>query len=101
MSAYVVFTREQTFDPAELEQYKQQAAGARAGHPLEPLAFYGHLEVLEGAPIEGAVILHFPDREAALGWYHSPAYQAARAHRVKGADYRVFLIDGIDSKPNT
>ncbi|MEC9305444.1 MAG: DUF1330 domain-containing protein, partial [Pseudomonadota bacterium] len=28
-------------------------------------------------------------------WYQSPAYHEARKHRFQGADYRVFLVDGL------
>jgi uncharacterized protein (DUF1330 family) len=52
--------------------------------------------VLEGPPVEGAVILSFPSMSEARAWYESPAYQAAREHRLKGAEYRVFLVEGLD-----
>ena len=97
MTAYMVFTREKTVDPGEMKLYAEQAAGANGDFPLTPLALYGKLDVLEGAPFEGSVILSFPSREEARAWYESPAYQAAREHRLKGAEYRVFLIDGIDT----
>ncbi|QJU59417.1 DUF1330 domain-containing protein [Sphingomonas sp. AP4-R1] len=96
MTVYIVATREKTTDPAELAEYGKAAGAARGDHPLTPLAFYGKLDVLEGAPMEGAVILAFPDEAAARGWYESPEYQAARAHRLKGAEYRFFLIAGVD-----
>ena len=90
MSAYVVFLRERTLDAGELDTY---------ANDLTPWAFYDDFEVLEGPTIEGGVILRFPDMQAARAWYHSPAYQAARAHRFKGAEYRVVLLDGIDAPP--
>ena len=96
MSAYVVFTREQTSDSEQLVQYAEKAPLAREGRELTSLAFYGQLEVLEGNEIEGAVILRFPDMAAARDWYHSPAYQEALKHRLKGASYRVFMIEGIE-----
>lgn len=96
MSAYVVFTREQTTDSEQLAQYAEKAPLAREGRELIALAFYGQLEVLEGSEIEGAVILRFPDMAAARDWYHSPAYQEALQHRLKGATYRVFMIEGIE-----
>ena len=96
MSAYVVFTREQTTDFEQLAQYAEKAPLAREGRELTALAFYGQLEVLEGDEIEGAVILRFPDIAAARDWYHSPAYQEALKHRLKGASYRVFMIEGIE-----
>jgi len=42
------------------------------------------------------VLLKFPDMAAARAWYHSPAYQAAKVHRLKGAEYRVILVDGVE-----
>ena len=99
MSAYVVFLRERTLDAGELDTYAKEAPAAREGHDLTPLAFYDDFEVLEGPTIEGGVILRFPDMQAARSWYHSPAFQAARAHRFKGAEYRVVLLDGIDAPP--
>src|SRR4051812_28577196 len=99
MSAYVIFIREATTDAAELQQYAQKAPAARTGHDITRLAFYGQLDVLEGAPAEGVAILRFPDMAAARAWYDSPAYQEARAHRLKGAAYRLLLVEGSDVAP--
>ncbi|WP_447555448.1 DUF1330 domain-containing protein [Vreelandella sp. EE22] len=96
MPAYVVLTRERTHDSEELARYAEKAKAARGGHDPQPLAFYGDFEVLEGSDMEGAVILRFPDMAAARAWYQSDAYQEARQHRFQGADYRVFIVDGID-----
>lgn len=95
MSAYVIFIRDNTLDEQEMVRYADKAAGAADGHPLTPLAFYGAVETLEGDAAEGVVILEFPDMAAAKAWYHSPAYQAARQHRLKGANYRVILTEGV------
>ena len=61
------------------------------------LAFYGQQQVREGSDAEGVVILEFPSFEAAQAWYESPAYQAVREHRFKGARYRVVLVEGINN----
>ena len=95
MPAYVIFIKNSTTDAEELKTYGQKAAGAGAGHPIKPLAFYGPLEVLEGDPAEGVVLIEFPDKAAAKAWYDSPAYQDAKQHRLKGADYRVILAEGL------
>lgn len=50
--------------------------------------------MLEGPPVEGVVILEFPDREAAEDWYFSPAYQKAAQHRFRGATYRSVIVEG-------
>ena len=95
MTAYMIFTREKTTNQAELDKYGPMAGAASAGHELTPLVVYGKHEVLEGAPVEGVVILSFPTREAALGWYNSPLYTAAREQRFKGAEYRAIIVEGI------
>ncbi|MFK3796947.1 DUF1330 domain-containing protein [Pseudomonas sp. NPDC088444] len=99
MSAYVIFIRDNTTDPTALQQYADMAPAARAGHDITRVAFYGALDVLEGPTAEGAAILRFPDMAAARAWYDSPAYQAAREHRLKGAQYRMLLVEGSDVVP--
>lgn len=93
----MVMLRERVTDPAEMEIYSQMAARAREGHAVVPLARYGALRMLEGQPIEGAVILQFPTMEEACAWYESDAYQEARQHRMRGATYKVFLVEGLDA----
>jgi uncharacterized protein (DUF1330 family) len=95
MVAYVVFTREKMRNPEEYERYKEKARPAAEGHPLKPLVLYGRYEMLEGPAIEGAVVLEFPTIEAAKTYYNSPAYQDAVKHRFLGADYRVFIVEGL------
>ena len=95
MPAYAIFIKNKTIDADELKTYSQKAGAARGDHPLSALAYYGPLEVLEGDPAEGVVLLQFPDMAAAKAWYDSPAYQDAKQHRLKGADYRVILAQGL------
>jgi len=93
--AYVILVRERMIDDAEFATYAQKAREARGGHAVSPLAFYGRQEVLEGPQTEGAVILQFPSFAEAQAWYRSPAYQAALEHRLKGAEYRVLIVEGV------
>lgn len=65
MSAYLVFTREKTLDPSELEIYWHEIRATFAGHPVKLLASYGAHEDLEGPATEGTVIAEFPSMEAA------------------------------------
>lgn len=62
-----------------------------------PLAFHGRIDRLEARPVEGCVILSFPTMAEGHGWYDSRAYQDALQHRLKGSDYRVFIVDGVDT----
>ena len=57
--------------------------------------FHGAIETLEGAEAQGCVMLEFPSMADARAWYASDAYQEARALRFQGADYRVFITEGI------
>ena len=95
MVAYVVFTRERMRNPEEYQRYREKDRPAAKSHPLKALALYGKHEMLEGPAIEGAVILEFPTVEAAKIYYNSPAYQDAVKHRFLGADYRVFIVEGL------
>jgi uncharacterized protein (DUF1330 family) len=53
-------------------------------------------EVLEGPPPGTLVVIEFPDRSSAKGWYDSPAYQAIVALRAANSTSTIFLIDGVD-----
>jgi uncharacterized protein (DUF1330 family) len=95
MVAYVVFMRERTRDRAALDTYSSKVGATLVGHPIKPHSMYGKSETLEGAPIESAVIVEFPSIEAAKAWYDSPAYRVVRAYRFQGADFRVFITEGL------
>jgi uncharacterized protein (DUF1330 family) len=95
MAAYIVFTRERMRDKAAFDTYSGLAGATLAGHTAKAHVVYNKCETLEGAPIEGAVIVEFPTMEAAKAWYEGDAYRAAREHRFKGADYRVFITETL------
>ncbi|WP_428491226.1 DUF1330 domain-containing protein [Rhodopila sp.] len=95
MSAYFVMIREKTTDAASLAEYGPRASLAAQNHPLKPLAFYGTLDQREGEAVEGAVILEFPDMEAARAWYDSPAYQAAAKFRHVGSKSKALFVEGV------
>jgi uncharacterized protein (DUF1330 family) len=95
MAAYMVFTREKTLNQGELDTYSKVVGPTLQGREFTSHAVYGKHETLEGPPVEGVVILSFPTYEAALDWYNSPAYAAAREHRFKGAEYRAVIVQGL------
>lgn len=94
MTAYAIFMRTATHDPAELKTYAEKVPASRAGHDMTALVRYGRHIVKEGGPVEGVVVLQFPTVAEAEAWYHSPAYQEAAQHRLKGADYQVVIVEG-------
>jgi uncharacterized protein (DUF1330 family) len=95
MTAYVVYVRDRITDPEEFKKYEDSAPAASVGQPVTPLAFYGAVATLEGDKVDGAVILEFPTVDDAKAAYNSPLYQEAVKHRLKGAVYRVFIVEGI------
>ena len=95
MPAYMVFTRERMRDEKEYEIYKQKNRIAMQGHPIRARVLYGKHEVLEGAEVQGVVILEFPTVADAKAYYDSPAYREAREHRLNAADYRVLNFEGV------
>ena len=96
MAVYMLFIREQPIrDQAEMGTYSKMNRESPRDPNMKVLVAYGAMEAIEGEGIDGMVMLQFPDAAAAKAWYNSPAYQAAMQHRLKGADYRVLMVQGV------
>ena len=95
MAVFAIFIRDRMKDPDEFKVYTKKSGAARGDHQMKAHVYYGAVDVLEGPPVDGVVVVEFPDRAAALAWYESPAYQEAKTHRLKAADYRVILVEGL------
>lgn len=97
MSAYIIFIRDNpVHDPLEMAEYERMnRERGTEGFPVKRLAFYGAVEALEGTAPDGVVVLEFPSADDARAWYHGPGYQAAMQHRLKAAEYRVMIVEGV------
>jgi len=95
LTAYLIVLREQTFDESELKQYQRLARASFAGRSVRFHAAYGPIRVLEGAPVEAAVVLEFENIGAAEAWYFSPEYQDALRHRLIGSTSRALIVEGL------
>ena len=96
MPVYVLFIRESPIrDQAEMDAYRRINRDKPRDPNLKPLVVYGAMEALEGEAPDGVVILEFPTMDDAKAWYYSPSYQAAAKHRLKGADYRAMIVQGL------
>ena len=96
MPVYMLFIREAPVrDQEALNTYSQMNRQAPRDPNLKALVAYGAMEAVEGSAPDGMVLLQFPTAEAAKAWYNSPAYQAALPYRMKGADYRAFIVQGL------
>jgi uncharacterized protein (DUF1330 family) len=91
MSAYVIIEAS-VLDEESRDRYVAQAGPILRGAGGENLVF-GSLQTLFGKPaFDNGSILHFQNRNAALAWYHSPAYQAILDLRDAGLACRFRLI---------
>ncbi|KJV10849.1 hypothetical protein VZ95_02280 [Elstera litoralis] len=68
------------------------------------LAPFGGRYLVHGVPVErlegdwppgDLILLAFPNRAAAHGWYASPAYQAIKPLRTASAEGDVIFVEGV------
>jgi uncharacterized protein (DUF1330 family) len=95
MPAYMIALNRSVHDRQNLEAYWRAAGPTFEGRGAKFLSIYTPLTSLElMRPLEGVVLIEFPDVAAAKAWYESPAYQEAKRHREGAADTEFFIIDG-------
>ena len=97
MAAYFIALCRSVHDRRALEDYWSASPPPTfQGFGAKHLAIYTPLTLLEnlGHPLEGAVLIEFPDLATAKSWYESPAYQSAKKIRAGATDAEVFFIDG-------
>lgn len=92
MSAYLVFNYTIT-DAEGYRAYPGAAFGTMSGHDLEILVADYASEPKEGEPGEVTVVMRFPSKKAAMGWYESDAYEAVKQHRTNNARGVTVLCD--------
>jgi uncharacterized protein (DUF1330 family) len=94
MSAYVV-VQEDIKDEAMFDQYRKQVMPTIAAHGGKFIVRGGKISVLEGQwPMPRFVIIEFPSRQAAEGWYRSPEYQKIIPLRLKSGTGNLIIVDG-------
>ncbi|MEO3472471.1 DUF1330 domain-containing protein [Roseomonas sp. CAU 1739] len=94
MKAYVIAV-ETIHDQPMFDSYRQQVMPTLAAFGGEFVVRGGALTVLEGEwPHARTVIIAFPSRAAAEGWYASPAYQAVIGLRQGSSTGSLVIVDG-------
>jgi uncharacterized protein (DUF1330 family) len=95
MTAYLIFDEDVT-DPEGFQEYIQLAGPVLTRYGGKVLAAGGTLETLEGDwhPNQLA-ILEFESAEQAKRWYHSDEYAPVKDIRLKTANTRLVLVQGI------
>ena len=95
MKAYLIAV-ERIHDEAMFAEYGKQVAGTLAAFGGRFIARGGKLTELEGQwQHPRTVIIEFPTREAAEGWYKSADYQRIIGLRHKSSTGNLAILDGI------
>ena len=77
------------------KEYASQAPAIIASFRGRYLVAGGKMEVIEGAPPAGrVVVIEFPSLEKALQYENSPAYLKIRPIRRTNATSRLFIVEG-------
>jgi uncharacterized protein (DUF1330 family) len=94
MQAYVV-SDETTTDEAMIAEYRSQVPATLVPFGGEFVVRGGTMTVVEGEWLHSrVVIIAFPSRAAAEGWYNSPAYQKILPLRHNSAIGNFVIVDG-------
>lgn len=95
MSAYIVL-HDRVHDAEKLKEYASKVGGTLAPHRYEFLVFSEHAEVIEGdTQLPRTIVLKFDSRDAAMAWYHSPAYHEVLPLRLEATEGYAVLVDGV------
>ena len=95
MAAYIIADVEIT-DAEGYRGYSSQVPETLAPFDGEFIVRGGRADTLEGAwQPKRVVVIRFPDREHAEGWYHSAAYQAILPIRQGNSSGSVLCVDGV------
>ncbi len=94
MSAFVVVT-ERVIDEKGFDEYRGAVLDTLKPFDGRFAIRGGKLSVMEGEwPLPRLVVIEFPNREAAEGWYLSPAYQKIIPLRLKSSVGNLVIVDG-------
>ncbi|MEZ5924704.1 MAG: DUF1330 domain-containing protein [Hyphomicrobiaceae bacterium] len=95
MTAYAI-VGENIHDQAMFDDYRRDVLPTLAPFKGEFVVRGGAFTVLEGEfPYQRLVVIAFPSRAQAEGWYHSEAYQKLLPLRLKSTTGVFVIVDGI------
>lgn len=81
-------------DPVRYRIYQDQVPATLAPFDGKYVS-RGIPEAMQGeAPSPRVVVLEFPSREKAMGWFHSPEFQRILAIRNESSTSRVYFLEG-------
>ena len=94
MAAFIVATVRIT-DRGAFMRYVEQLGNLSAQFGGEPVVRGAAIAILDGEaePGERVVVTRFPDADAIRAYFSSPAYQAARTHRIGAGEAIIRLVE--------
>jgi len=96
MKAYVV-AAETPKNESLFSEYRKAVPATLEAFGGQFIVRGGDLKLLEGEwPHPRLVIIEFPSREAAEGWYRSPAYQKIIGLRLSSTVGNLVIVEGRD-----
>ena len=94
MACYVI-AHVTVHDAEKFIGYSSRVPATVAAHGGTYMVRGGAFTVMEGEmPGQRHVVIRFPDRAAAEGWYNSPEYQAILPVRQANSDGTLMIIEG-------
>ncbi|MEO8694681.1 MAG: DUF1330 domain-containing protein [Acidimicrobiales bacterium] len=96
MTSYAVGILEQVTMGPPIEEYLQRIDATLAPYEGHFIVHGGDAVMLEGTSPGTLIVIAFPDRSHAEGWYASAPYQEILPLRTQNAQSIVFMIDGVD-----
>lgn len=95
MRAYIV-SRVRILNREAMQRYMNEAPVTVAAFGGRYLVRGNDVQALEGAwEHERMVVVEFPDKDAAMAWYHSEAYRPLRELRQRNAEAVILLAQGV------
>jgi uncharacterized protein (DUF1330 family) len=95
MTAYVI-ARISVTDPEDYQTYASQTVALAEKWGGRFLVKGGAQTQVEGNSPERHVIIAFPDRQTAIDWYNSDAYQRILPIALSSSSRDIVIIDGVD-----
>jgi uncharacterized protein (DUF1330 family) len=96
MKAFVI-AAETPKDESTFSEYRKAVPATLKAFGGKFIARGGNLKLLEGEwPHPRLVIIEFPSRDAAEGWYRSPEYQKIIGLRLSSTVGNLVIVEGQD-----
>ena len=97
MSAYVIAAEAIIKDDSSSAEYRKRVPATVEAFGGKFIVRGGGLTLLEGEwPHPRLVIIEFPSRDAAEGWYNSSEYQKIIELRLSSTVANLIIVDGHD-----